>query len=462
MDPTLVDWSSDPYAALQVEVGYPAYAEDNQDIHESSHTSTSNALQSNPSACWQSFKVQPFSVVEESVTVDSAASSTNNSNHVVKPVFSPSSGGNHTSAGTEKLSRERSRDRELSFHRWQQSGQQPNNTKSKLQLADGHGGPGTFDATFDEREAKRPKLTPSNEDSGWPHDIEDLNNSNCNDNGSGESPGFPHSKRDFDAATSYNECLISPPASIYSNAVAVSSTYPLGQCRSHRGEEATSNEPHEADESSPSCAILQTKYPLPGVQYMRQASQCNSCSTFRAALLEALSLLQRLLDEDVPSTGCEPADGASNLSYSLNNRSSDGIVGCGERSNRDSCCIEDDEISTIQVEGANPCGQHRKLTQLEERRLRAWRRENKSESWIAAKLNNTKSAGSNFGRRRTQKSSTRAKFTSDEDYLIRTLKEEEQLAWTEIQERHGNQFHTRSKESLQVRYCTKLKNRGTA
>ncbi|KAJ6437517.1 Glyoxalase/bleomycin resistance protein/dioxygenase [Purpureocillium lavendulum] len=51
------------------------------------------------------------------------------------------------------------------------------------------------------------------------------------------------------------------------------------------------------------------------------------------------------------------------------------------------------------------------------------------------------------------------RFTSDEDDSIIRLKEELQLSWTEIHRQHTEQYPGRSKGSLQVRYCTKLKDR---
>ena len=56
-----------------------------------------------------------------------------------------------------------------------------------------------------------------------------------------------------------------------------------------------------------------------------------------------------------------------------------------------------------------------------------------------------------------QKVGAKARFTPDEDTLLIRLKEELQLPWAEIRRRHNDQFPGRSKESLQVRYCTKLK-----
>ncbi|KAG8405736.1 hypothetical protein J3458_021674 [Metarhizium acridum] len=68
--------------------------------------------------------------------------------------------------------------------------------------------------------------------------------------------------------------------------------------------------------------------------------------------------------------------------------------------------------------------------------------------------------GSDRPKRAIDDCTRRAKFTPDEDKLIAVLKEEQQLPWTEIHrihQGHSRQFPKRSKESLQVRYCTKLK-----
>ncbi|KJZ69837.1 hypothetical protein HIM_10765 [Hirsutella minnesotensis 3608] len=52
---------------------------------------------------------------------------------------------------------------------------------------------------------------------------------------------------------------------------------------------------------------------------------------------------------------------------------------------------------------------------------------------------------------------TRGRFTQQEDKLLIRLKEELQLPWLEIHQRFTDRFAGRSKEALQVRYCTKLK-----
>jgi hypothetical protein len=66
--------------------------------------------------------------------------------------------------------------------------------------------------------------------------------------------------------------------------------------------------------------------------------------------------------------------------------------------------------------------------------------------------------GSKRGRNRGH--SARARFTQEEDSLLIKLKEELKLSWADIHARFSDRFAWRSKEALQVRYCTKLKCRG--
>ncbi|KAK7393948.1 hypothetical protein QQX98_013270 [Neonectria punicea] len=56
-------------------------------------------------------------------------------------------------------------------------------------------------------------------------------------------------------------------------------------------------------------------------------------------------------------------------------------------------------------------------------------------------------------------SSRRTPFTSAEDGLLIKLKEDEMLAWSEIHRQYSETYPGRSVGSLQVRYCTKLKDR---
>ncbi|KAG8413015.1 hypothetical protein J3458_013436 [Metarhizium acridum] len=397
INPTLVDLSSDSCAALQLGDTCSAYNEASQVVYEHPHTSSSLALQSAQTACWQSAEVQSCFGVEECITVDSPRPSTNNSNHVTCPLFLPSPGEIRAGARTETHSPENLRDKDVSCHRWLQADQQPNNTNVKQQLAYDHDGV----ETTDERQTKRPKLASADEGSDSSHE----DNTNWNDNGSGERAIMCYSKRGLDAATAQNVTLLSAPANIHSNACAFVPTCPSGQHSSRRREEATARQPRKAEASCSPLPPQQTK-DLPGMQYMKHASQCTSCSTLRAALLEALSLLQHFVSKDVPSTGCEPEYDVSNSGYGLETRSSASTISCGDALNINTPSGEDGERSTIQVKVSNLSGQHRLLSQLEEHRLQAWRRENKSETWIASKLNNSKT-GSGQVKRHVRQSSRR-------------------------------------------------------
>ena len=59
----------------------------------------------------------------------------------------------------------------------------------------------------------------------------------------------------------------------------------------------------------------------------------------------------------------------------------------------------------------------------------------------------------------SQERGRRVRFSAEEDELIIELKEKLGLSWTEIYDRCSTTFVRRSKEALQVRYCTKLKGR---
>lgn len=54
-------------------------------------------------------------------------------------------------------------------------------------------------------------------------------------------------------------------------------------------------------------------------------------------------------------------------------------------------------------------------------------------------------------------SSQRGRFTPDEDNLIVQLKTKHNLSWADLYQRFNRRFPGRSKGTLQVRYCTKLK-----
>jgi len=69
----------------------------------------------------------------------------------------------------------------------------------------------------------------------------------------------------------------------------------------------------------------------------------------------------------------------------------------------------------------------------------------------------TSSQGKSGGFKRT--TGQRGQYTREEDELLVHLKEDRKLPWNEIHRRFSKKFSGRSKGTLQVRYCTKLKDR---
>lgn len=67
--------------------------------------------------------------------------------------------------------------------------------------------------------------------------------------------------------------------------------------------------------------------------------------------------------------------------------------------------------------------------------------------------------GNSLGITGAKGGSARRMFTQDEDRWLVELKERQEFPWVEIHRRFCRRFTERSKESLQVRYCTKLKQR---
>lgn len=96
------------------------------------------------------------------------------------------------------------------------------------------------------------------------------------------------------------------------------------------------------------------------------------------------------------------------------------------------------------------CGTGR--IQLPERDKIPWRDAGNIFNTATEKTNSPYNNGSQSPPRRK-----RASFTSQEDTLIAHLKEELQLPWKEVHQRHGRQFPPCSRVCLQVRYSTKLK-----
>lgn len=199
--------------------------------------------------------MQSLSGFENCVAVDRPASSANNSHF---------SSGSAARVGTEIPPPDNAHGRELSFHHGQLAVQQPNDMNAGLCLADGHDGLGTFAI----QGVKWPNLT-SNRNSDLFHDIDEIHDGDCNDNGLTESPGIAHLEHAFEATPSHNEGLISPSASSHSSTPVVSAECPSG--RSHCGGEAISHQPDKAGENWPSFAVLQKTNAVSRGQYTMQS-----------------------------------------------------------------------------------------------------------------------------------------------------------------------------------------------
>ncbi|KJK74201.1 hypothetical protein H634G_10574 [Metarhizium anisopliae BRIP 53293] len=148
-----------------------------------------------------------------------------------------------------------------------------------------------------------------------------------------------------------------------------------------------------------------------GGQETDQSGQCNSCAIFRTALFEALSLLHYPSHTAVSNTPrhAQPRSNVSKRRYGLRKRPTSLENGCEDSDdnpvgNMDKHCNgsddggilsdknEDDDSLSDTDKSRNVSVKRRRWSDLEERRLRAWKRENKSESWIASKLNRTNGA----------------------------------------------------------------------
>lgn len=105
-------------------------------------------------------------------------------------------------------------------------------------------------------------------------------------------------------------------------------------------------------------------------------------------------------------------------------------------------CVTIDGVTTYQLQFKRAC----KTLRSNSRTQPTWRARRKPRS-------RTRGFDGLSGKER----GGRVRFSPEEDRLIIELKEEHGLTWAEIYQRCSRTFVTRSKEALQVRYCTKLK-----
>ncbi|KJZ72314.1 hypothetical protein HIM_08240 [Hirsutella minnesotensis 3608] len=151
--------------------------------------------------------------------------------------------------------------------------------------------------------------------------------------------------------------------------------------------------------------------PFGEAQEMEQTGQCKSCVIFRAALFESLSLLHRPLTGGVSRKARRDQREAKILKHhhNLRRRSMAPNSSCEDNSDTESpSCTDEDRLQvdedsergdddasdslSVKLGTRRRLAKRRRWSALEERRLTAWKRESKSESWIASKLNRTESA----------------------------------------------------------------------
>ncbi|KJZ69875.1 hypothetical protein HIM_10730 [Hirsutella minnesotensis 3608] len=201
-----------------------------------------------------------------------------------------------------------------------------------------------------------------------------------------------------------------PPVGIRSDAAAFSAESSK-QHVSHPYYYTMAGQPRTAGTMSSPLVELPPEVPFGEAQQMEQTGQCKSCVIFRASLFEALSLLHRPLTGGVSRKARRDQRETKIPKHHHNLRRRSMAPNSGYEDNSDtespSCTDEDrlqvDEDSHRGDDGASDSlsvklGTRRRLAKrrrwsaLEERRLTAWKRESKSESWIASKLNRTESA----------------------------------------------------------------------
>ena len=297
-------------------------------------------------------------------------------------------------------------DDETGFQRWLDAEQEEDSTPSCKRLNRPLDDSGYDSSSEDQREAKRPKLSSTAECGTL-----------LREPGVCESSLAPAD----DTVTAHDASRrllpirhiegnpISPSASTRSGAAACFPRRPAVKFAT-RGDVMTSQSHIDTLWQAPPMG-LPAAVRFRGGQETDQSGQCNSCAIFRAALFEALSLLHHSSHTAVSNTPrhAQPRSNVSKRRYGVRKRPTPLENGCEDSDdnpvgNMDKHCNwsddggilsdknEDDDSLSGTDKSRNVSVKRRRWSDLEERRLRAWKRENKPESWIASKLNRTVSA----------------------------------------------------------------------
>ena len=222
----------------------------------------------------------------------------------------------------------------------------------------------------------------------------------------------------------------------------------------------------------------------------------------RATLFQIYSIIQNLAEQlqrhcDIPGPYATP-ESNDEASTDMDEHTNSSESGDDDGDEND---VYDDNRN------ARPSRQRRRLSLLEEQRVRAWQKEGKSKSWIKSKLReseltssqpqqnsrarcisqtdkplakpkagakkhsrieerkkrHTRSPQTAIQVQRDSRARARAVFTPDQDRLLIELKESRnKLSWKKIHQQFIATYPWRSRNTLQVHYCTKLKRREEA
>lgn len=134
--------------------------------------------------------------------------------------------------------------------------------------------------------------------------------------------------------------------------------------------------------------------PVRKAQISREAGSCKSCTILHDALLGALSLLQcPPLDYGIHARK-ESVGGSvrqSNRFRSQRSTSEGALTESTDNGETMDGCDTQIELKSNSRDNLHQ-GRRRRWSKLEERRLRAWKKEQRSEKWIACRLKRTESA----------------------------------------------------------------------
>ena len=300
-----------------------------------------------------------------------------------------------TPEDTGSLSLDKLSDDETEFQRWLKADRQqdpaPNPEAPCRQLDDG-GYKSRGDA---EREARRPKLSVATRDIL-------LRDPDVHES-------TRHASRSISTRHIEGSAVSSPSISTSPGAGIFTPRSPLPTYATFGNEMAGRS--HTVDTPWPPLPDgLPTTARLVGGEMTRREGQCHACATFREALFEALYLLHNLPNTTSSNTAKHGPlkDGISKRSYRLRKRQPVYKTACEDSDDNHVRSI--DELSNAGDDGAlfsegqdkgflddegkakSLSCKRRRWSELEERRLRAWKMEGKSEPWIASKLNRTESA----------------------------------------------------------------------